>query len=148
MISWYFSEKRVFICGTPDVTFSWEPGCAHAWLNDTTFKVSTRVAYGGHQSIPSRLTSVKEETTSLIESKKTTPMEMLVQEYLMKIKNNIWDIKIKTKKLYDAIIHIQLHLSKVQTNEDSQSTMSNLQPSCCLKADFQKKWTNIQDASG
>ena len=38
---------------------------------------------------------------------------------------------------------------KIQTNEDIPSIMSNLQPNCCLKVDFQKvdqhaggKWLN------
>ena len=36
--------------------------------------------------------------------------------------------------------HIQLRMSKYQltNNEDLQSIMSNLQPNCCLKVDFQK----------
>ena len=33
---------------------------------------------------------------------------------------------------------IQLHMSKYKKNEDRLSIMSNLQPNCCLKVDFQK----------
>ena len=36
---------------------------------------------------------------------------------------------------------------KIKKNKDLQSIMSNLQPNCCLKVDFQKV-TNIQEASG
>ena len=35
----------------------------------------------------------------------------------------------------------------MQKNEDILSIMSNLQPNCFLKIDFQK-WSNMQEASG
>ena len=47
--------------------------------------------------------------------------------------------KDKAKQSYDILRHIQLHMSKYQqNNEDLQSIMSNVQPNCCLKVDFQK----------
>ena len=45
--------------------------------------------------------------------------------------------KDKADKSYDVLKHIQLHMSKHTKNENLQSTMSNLQPNCCLKVDFQ-----------
>ena len=33
---------------------------------------------------------------------------------------------------------IQLHMSKYKKSEDILSIMSNLQPNCCLKVDYQK----------
>ena len=53
-----------------------------------------------------------------------------------------------TDKPYDVLTHIPLHMSKHKQNEDLQSIMSYLQPNSCLKVDFQKKWTIIQEASG
>ena len=33
---------------------------------------------------------------------------------------------------------MELHMSKYKKNEDILSIMSNLQPNCCLKVEFQK----------
>ena len=48
----------------------------------------------------------------LIESIKTTSMEMLVQEYLKKNKEQYLRSKDKAEKWYDVSRHIQLHVSK------------------------------------
>ena len=42
----------------------------------------------------------------------------------------------EAKKAYDVSRHIRLHMSKYK--KKFQSIMSNLQPNCCLKVDFQK----------
>ena len=74
-----------------------------------------------------------------IESIKTTAMENVSTKVLDKNKEYYLRCKDKAKKSYDVLRHIQLHMSKSQwNNEDLQSTMSNLQPNCCLKVDFQK----------
>ena len=65
--------------------------------------------------------------------------KILVQEYLIKNKDHYLRCKDKTKKTYDILRHIRLHMSKYQSdNEDLQSVISNLRPNCCLKVDFQK----------
>ena len=57
----------------------------------------------------------------------------LVQGYLIKLKNTIFNrSKDKAEKSYGVLRHLQLHMSKYKKNEDLQSTMSNLQPNCCL----------------
>ena len=63
-------------------------------------------------------------------------MENVNAEVLEKIKNIIQEDK--TEKWYDVSRHIQVHMSKYKKNEDIISIISNLQPNCCLKVDFQK----------
>ena len=58
---------------------------------------------------------------------------------LDKNKEHYLRCKNKAKKSYDVLRHIQLHMLKYQyNNDDLQPIMSNLQPNCCLKVDFQK----------
>ena len=65
-------------------------------------------------------------------------MENICTEVLDKNKKHYLRCKDKGKKSY-LLRHIPLHMSKYQwNNEDLQSIMSNLQPNCCLKVDFQK----------
>ena len=72
-----------------------------------------------------------------IESVKTTSMENVSTGVFNKNKEHYLRCKVKAKK-YDVLRHKQIHMSKYQwNNEDLQSIMSNLQPNCCLKVDFQ-----------
>ena len=56
------------------------------------------------------------------------------------IKCNEYDLKKqkKKKKSYDVLRHTITHSKYPYNDEDLQSIMSNLQPNCCLKVDFQK----------
>ena len=62
---------------------------------------------------------------------------MLVHEYLIKIKNIIWNVKILQK---NDIMYLDIYnfICQNKKNKDLQSIMSNLQPNCCLRVDFQK----------
>ena len=70
--------------------------------------------------------------STLVESIKNTSMEN------EKIRNNIQEVKIRPKNdmmcqdIYNCICQ------NTKKNEDMLSIMSNLQPNCCLKVDFQK----------
>ena len=55
----------------------------------------------------------------------------------MYLKKEYLRIKDKGNKLYDVSRHIIAYVT-MQKNEDILSIMSNLQPNCCLKIDFQK----------
>ena len=65
-------------------------------------------------------------------------MEIVSTGVLDKNKEHYLRSKEKNKKWYDVSRHMQLHMSKYKKNEDILSIMSNLQPNCCLKVDFQK----------
>ena len=67
---------------------------------------------------------------------KTTSMETVSTGVLDKNKEHYLRSKDKAEKVYDVSRHIGMHMSK--KNEDLQPFMSNLQPICCLKVDFQK----------
>ena len=72
----------------------------------------------------------------LIESTMTTSMEDVSTGVLEKIKN-IQEVKIKPKMIWCIKTYI-IAYAKMKKNEDILSIMSNLQPNCCLKIDFQK----------
>ena len=72
-----------------------------------------------------------------IEIIKTTSMEHVTTGVLDENKEHYLRSKDNTEKSCDVLRHIQLHMSKYKKNEDLQSIMSNLQPNCCLKVDFQ-----------
>ena len=63
-------------------------------------------------------------------------MEDVSTGVLEQIKN-IWEVKIKPNNdmMYQDICNC---ICQIQKNEDILSIMSNLQPNCCLKIDFQK----------
>ena len=70
---------------------------------------------------------------------KTTSKDTVSTGILDKDKEHYLRSKDKAEKSYDVLRHVQLHISKYKyINEDLQSIMSNLQPNCCLKVDFQK----------
>ena len=66
-------------------------------------------------------------------------MENVRTGVLDKNKEHYLKSKDKAEKSYDVLSHIKLHVSQYKKNEDLQSIMSNLQPNCCLKVDFQKR---------
>ena len=70
-------------------------------------------------------------------------MENVSTRVLEKIKNNILEVKIKPKNdmMYQNICNCICQV------KDILSIMSNLQPNCCLKVDFQKG-ANMQEARG
>ena len=73
-----------------------------------------------------------------IESIKTTYMENVNTGVLDKNKEPYLRSKDKAEKSNDVLRQIQLHMSKCKKkNGDLQSIMSNLQPNCCLKVDFE-----------
>ena len=72
-----------------------------------------------------------------IESIKTTSMENVNTGVLDKNKEPYLRSNDKAEKSNDVLRQIQLHMSKCKRNGDLQSIMSNLQPNCCLKVDFQ-----------
>ena len=65
-------------------------------------------------------------------------METISTGILDKNKEDYLRSKDKAEKAYDLSRHIRLHMSKHKKDEDLQSIMSNLQPNCCSKVDFQK----------
>ena len=69
---------------------------------------------------------------------KTTSMENFCTGVLGKNKEHYLRCKNKAEKSYGVFRHIQLHMSQYNKQEDFQSIMSNLQPNCCIKVDFQK----------
>ena len=64
-------------------------------------------------------------------------MEIVSAGVLERIKNIIKEVKIKPKNdmMYQDIYNC---ICKDTKNEDILSIMSNQQPNCCLKVDFQK----------
>ena len=76
--------------------------------------------------------------TIIKESIKTTSVEYVCTGVLDRNKQHYLRNKDKADKSYDVLRHIQLHMSKYKKrNEELQSIMSNIQPNCCLKVDFQ-----------
>ena len=73
-----------------------------------------------------------------IENIKTTSMETVSTGVLGKNKEHYLRSKDKAEKRYDVSRPLQLQISKYKKNEIILSIMSNLQPNCCLKVDFQK----------
>ena len=65
-------------------------------------------------------------------------METIGTGVVDKNKEHYLRSKDKAEKSYDVLRHIQLHMSKYEQNEDLEAIMSNLQPNCCLKVDFQQ----------
>ena len=75
---------------------------------------------------------------TLLESIKTTSVG---NEYMSTWKNKEQYLRSKDKaeKWYDVSSHIYIIANfKLQKNEDVLCIMSNLQPNCCLRVDFQK----------
>ena len=78
-------------------------------------------------------------THSQSESIRTTSMENVSTGVLEKNEEHYLGSKDKAEKWYDVSRYMQLHMSKYKKyNKDILSIMSNLQPNCCLKVDFQK----------
>ena len=73
----------------------------------------------------------------LIENINTTSMENVSTGVLEKIKKIIQEVKIKPKNdmMYQDIYNCICQNTK--KNDDILSIVSNLQPNCCLKVDFQ-----------
>ena len=65
-------------------------------------------------------------------------MENVSRGVFEKMKNNIWEVKIKQKNdvMYQDIYNCICQNAKKY--EDILSILSNLQPNCCLNIDFQK----------
>ena len=93
-----------------------------------------------HATMEKNMTKMGKGDTSdvLIESTKTTSMENFCKGVLGKNKEHYLRCKNKAEKSYGVFRHIQLHMSQYNRKEDFQSIMSNLQPNCCIKVDFQK----------
>ena len=71
-----------------------------------------------------------------IESIKTASMKNVTAGVLDTNKERYLKCKDKAEKSYDVFWRIEFHMSKYK-NKSFLSIMSNLQPNCCLKVDFQ-----------
>ena len=65
-------------------------------------------------------------------------METIFIAVLDKYKEHYLGGKYKAQKTCDILRNTQLHMSKYKRIEDLQSIISNLQPNCCWKVNFQK----------
>ena len=103
----------------------------------TSFEETFVVCMMLHFAIFLVIGTVRVFTIIHIKSIKTTSMENVITGAPGKIKNNIFEVKMKPKNnmMYQDIYNCICQNTK---NEDILSIMSNLQPNCCLKVDVQK----------
>ena len=94
----------------------------------------TRTQPSSILSVPYIILHNMKRSNILIESTKTTSMEDVSTGVLEKI-NNIWEVKIKPKMIWCNKTYT---IAYVKIQKMKLSIMSNLQPNCCLKIDFQK----------